>query len=157
MPRKPVFYSTISSGYGKRTIAEKESFHHGIDIVSNAVKPIVQAAYSGTIVKLGWSDSFGYRVWVKTNDFHAVYAHLEKINELLKEGAQIYEGDMVGIMGNTGTILYKGKLVINKPNKNGELEIQPTHGKHLHFELRKQPVVGSTSIRPVEIENLYKE
>lgn len=135
MPRKPVYGGYITSGYGKRILDKVEEFHPGIDIGSKSSRPIVQAAYSGTVVKSGFSETFGNRVWVKMDfGYHAVYAHLESINPLIKEGNRIFEGDMIGIMGNTG----KSK------------------GRHLHFELRKEPVVGSESIKPVQIIALYE-
>lgn len=131
----PVFNGRITSGYGNRILDGKKQFHGGIDIVQDSSKPIVIAAYPGTVIACGWSDTFGNRVWVEYNkNIFVVYAHLDSINPELKIGTKVFEKDFIGIMGNTGL----------------------SQGKHLHFELRTQPDMTGKSINPIEITNLIK-
>jgi murein DD-endopeptidase MepM/ murein hydrolase activator NlpD len=137
--KKPIIDGYIVSGFGFRMIKwfgkMINQFHPGLDISTKNSNPLVFAAYSGIIYQLGYSTSFGNRIWIKNDvGYYAVYAHLKEINSNLVPGSKIKEGDYLGIMGNTGM----------------------SFGRHLHFELREAPYAGAKSIHPIEIENLYK-
>ncbi len=158
MATKPVKNGKISSAYGMRILAGRKEFHNGIDIISPDKNPPVFAAYSGIIHQVGWSKTFGNRVWVKCeNGLYAVYPHLMVINENIFPGQKILETDLIGIMGNTGLVLYKGQLIINQCDKNGKYPVPLPYGCHLHFELRESPVLGAKSICPTEIIKLYEK
>jgi murein DD-endopeptidase MepM/ murein hydrolase activator NlpD len=157
MPKFPVlkiYTPEITSGYGLRKIGNLTQFHPGIDIIAHGVDPKIQCAYSGTIEHLGWSETYGNRIWVKVGRFYHIYAHLKELNPELKEGNRIMEGDYIGIMGNTGLILHKGKLVTNKPDENGVLPIPLPYGQHLHYGIMEGVKIGSKSIEPFEIIHL---
>lgn len=156
MAKKPVLYGQISSGYGYRVLDGSKQFHPGIDIISPHEKAIVCAAYSGTLMVFGFSDSYGNRVWIKNDvGYFSIYGHMDSINHTLKDSQKIHEGDFLGIMGNTGLIYYKGKLVHNK-YENGSLIIPLPAAKHLHYGLMEGMEPGAKSIEPVELINLHK-
>lgn len=127
----------------------------GIDIGSIEKDPIdVFFSYDGIIYSLGWSGTFGNRIWIKLTSGlyignYNIYPHLASFNNTLKEGAKVKQGDLAGILGNTGVIMVNGSLVTNK----GQIK-SPT-GRHLHFEIRTKPDTTGISINPEEITKLY--
>lgn len=136
MATKPIENGIITSGYGYRILRGMKEFHPGIDIGvhGNPTDVKVVAAYSGIIVVMKYSDSFGNVVYVRRPDkMLCIYPHLSFFNPKLKLGDQINEGDYIGIMGNTGH----------------------SFGLHLHFEIRPYFKAGN-SIEPKEIIELYK-
>lgn len=115
--------------------------HGGYDIGSKTQPAYIVACCDCKIYAAGWSDSdktksFGLRIWLEPLDKELkkkypfiVYGHMEKINVL--SGKIIKEGDIVGIMGNTGA----------------------SKGVHLHAEARNLPSVKGKSIRILEFES----
>ena len=81
--------------------------HGGYDIVG-AKFPAYSLACCDSIVKVaGWSDSFGYRVWLEPIDKETkkrypffVYGHHRVLKVL--NGQRIKRGDIIGELGNTG-------------------------------------------------------
>jgi len=133
MAQRPVKDGYITSEYGMRILNGKSEFHPGLDIGSKSDEPIIYCALSGKIVVSGLSQSFGYRVWVKVNNFYVVYAHMKEINEQIKPGFFINEGNPIGIMGDTGL----------------------SFGRHLHYEHRTMPDLTGQHLNPEIIRNLY--
>jgi murein DD-endopeptidase MepM/ murein hydrolase activator NlpD len=102
---KPV-KGIISSVYNPR---EK---HFGIDIAAKP-KESVLATMKGTVVYVGFDANFGYVINIQhSNGFVSIYKH----NALLlkKEGDEVNSGDVIALVGNTGSL---------------------STGDHLHFEL----------------------
>ncbi|KWW27102.1 MAG: secreted protein, partial [bacterium P3] len=95
--------------------------HQGIDYYAPQGTP-VYAVKDGTIVDIGTQGDYGKTITLefKQDDgtmAYAFYAHLSAQN--VKVGQTVYEGDEIGLTGNTG----------NASNMKGEDE-------HLHFEYR---------------------
>jgi len=95
----------ISSYYGYRThpVRGEEHFHTGVDITGTASKNLY-AIQSGTIIlaQTGWNSGAG--TWLKIdhgNGYVSVYMHLSKL--MVKKGDKVEKGQVVGIMGRTGT------------------------------------------------------
>lgn len=135
VPVKPVADGKISSPYGvRRTLFGETRIHLGLDIVSPTPDAPIYAAFSGTVIKAGWNDNFGNRIWLKRDDgLFDVYAHLKIISSGVHEGAYIKQGQQIGIMGNTGR----------------------STGVHLHYETRTAPNLTGKSINPIEVAKLY--
>jgi murein DD-endopeptidase MepM/ murein hydrolase activator NlpD len=92
-------------------------FHSGLDISTSwfSSMPPIYACSGGRVVRAGW-DPTGYGIVVIVdhgNGFQTLYAHLSKLR--VSYGDYVKQGDIVGIMGNTGR----------------------STGPHLHFEVRK--------------------
>ena len=87
--------------------------HYGIDIAGN-VGYAVFAVDDGVVVYSGWNDwGYGYVIVIDHgNGWQSLYAHLNAMN--VGCGAGVYQGDIIGTVGNTGN----------------------SSGAHLHFELR---------------------
>jgi len=107
-----------SDGFGWRILNGKPNFHKGIDITGTAKKDIY-AIQSGKVfdASYGYNSGFGNVVMIDhENGYTSIYAHLSKI--LVKEGARVEKGELVGYMGNTG--LSFGTHLHLGVKKNGE-------------------------------------
>ena len=90
-----------------------ETNHYGIDIAGSLGNPIY-AADHGVVVYAGWNE-YGYGEMIVIDHgygWQTLYAHLSQINVVC--GQDIYQGDIIGLMGSTGN----------------------SSGPHLHFEMR---------------------
>ncbi len=79
--------------------------HYAIDIADTS-KPPVWAAGAGTITKAStgtWGGGYGNHIIIDHGDgLQTLYAHLDSVN--VYEGQWIGQGDVIGIMGNTGRV-----------------------------------------------------
>lgn len=99
----------ITDLYGTR-----HGHHKGIDIAGEFKTPI-HSVDKGVVTKSYYSGSYGHVVFIKhDNNLETVYAHLNKRN--VKEAQVVKQGDIIGLMGNTGD----------------------SSGVHLHFEIHKE-------------------
>ncbi len=91
-----------SDGFGWRILEGKPNFHKGIDITGTAKKDIY-AIQSGKVIQAskGWNGGYGNVVKIDHgNGYVSTYGHLSKI--LVKKGAKVDKGQLIGMMGNTG-------------------------------------------------------
>ncbi|MDD3861327.1 MAG: M23 family metallopeptidase [Candidatus Gracilibacteria bacterium] len=79
--------------------------HYAIDIADRS-RPPVWAAGSGTIEKASsgtWGGGYGNHIIINHGDgMKTLYAHLDSLN--VYEGQAVNQGDVIGIMGNTGRV-----------------------------------------------------
>jgi murein DD-endopeptidase MepM/ murein hydrolase activator NlpD len=134
---KPVLNGYITSDYFEKRPTQS-GIHGGYDIGSKKHPCYVRAICDCEVYTAGWSDSFGFRVWVRPTDKelrekypYIVYAHLEKISTNLPRTLQA--GQIIGIMGNTGK----------------------SNGVHLHIEARTSIPDPSSHVNIVELPELY--
>lgn len=86
--------------------------HFGIDIVADRNETI-KATLDGTVIFASWTLATGYTIGIQhSNNLFSVYKHNSAL--LKEEGAFVKAGEVVGIVGDTGTL---------------------STGMHLHFEL----------------------
>lgn len=93
--------------------------HLGIDIAASTNQSVV-AVLDGTVLLSSYTAETGYVIMLQHNqEFVSVYKHCSGL--LKREGDQVKGGEVVALVGNTGTL---------------------TTGPHLHFELwhRGKPV-----------------
>lgn len=80
--------------------------HYGIDIMSKENIPgqiEVLSMTDGIIENIGWNQTGGYRVGVRSpGGAYFYYAHLDSYAESLKKGDTVYAGEKIGMMGDTG-------------------------------------------------------
>lgn len=80
--------------------------HYGIDIMARENSPgkiEVVSMTDGVVENIGWNQTGGYRVGVRTpGGAYFYYAHLDSYPEHLKKGDKIYAGERIGMMGDTG-------------------------------------------------------
>lgn len=92
--------------------------HHGVDFAQAGTHEIVAVA-DGVVTRSYVSPSYGEVVFIAHNingqKWESVYAHLRQGSRRVRVEAKVKQGQVIGIMGNTGD----------------------SSGQHLHFELHK--------------------
>jgi murein DD-endopeptidase MepM/ murein hydrolase activator NlpD len=123
----PIHFPTngrITSPFGQRW----GRLHKGLDI-SNNTGTKIYAAGSGVVLESRYSYSYGHSVLIEhKNGFKTRYAHLSK--RLVKQGDEVSQADLIGLMGNTGT----------------------SYGSHLHYEI----YLYGKAIDPLKIAEYLK-
>lgn len=111
----PVAPVVVTSPYGDRVhpLSSERQFHAGVDLGAEAAQP-VYAAERGVVAFAGWKGGYGNAIDLQ-HDAHLAtrYAHLQ--TALVRPGALVKRGDLLGLAGRTGDAT----------------------GVHLHFELRE--------------------
>jgi len=116
----------LSSGFGYRIhpIYKTKKLHSGVDL-SAPIGTKVYVTGDGVIDKANFGRGYGKRIIVDHGyNYKTQYAHLSKI--LVRPGQRVKRGDVIGLVGNTGT----------------------STGPHLHYEVIK-------STHPVNPINYY--
>jgi murein DD-endopeptidase MepM/ murein hydrolase activator NlpD len=120
------FTPRITSGFNYRRmhpILGRERSHLATDYGAAAGSPVVAIA-NGTVTFAGWSDSYGNLVRIRhAGGLSSGYAHLSRIAAGVRAGQPIGQGELVGLVGQTGLAT----------------------GPHLHFEMAQ----NGTPINPV--------
>ena len=100
LPVKDASPRSIGSAYGDPRDAGRRD-HHGIDIFAKRGTPVIAAA-GGIVTRVGTNGLGGKVVWI-SRPFHGeshYYAHLD--DQLVTVGTRVEEGDVIGLVGNTG-------------------------------------------------------
>jgi murein DD-endopeptidase MepM/ murein hydrolase activator NlpD len=120
------FTPRVSSGFAYRRmhpILGHERAHLATDYAAPAGSPVVAVA-NGTVIFAGWSGGYGNLVRIKhASGLTSGYAHLSHIASGIRPGHAMKQGELVGLVGQTGLAT----------------------GPHLHFEMAK----NGTPINPV--------
>ena len=117
--------------------------HTGVDFFPNATsseKLSVYAIDDGKIAKIqlnnGNDHGLGNTVIIEHQKIYSLYAHLASIETLFKEGDIIKKGEIIGEVGNSGY----GCQNYWRIGEDG-CESQAPRDIHLHFEIKKAPVL----------------
>ena len=120
------FTPRISSGFTHRRmhpILGKERAHLAADYAVAAGSPVVAVA-NGTVTFAGWDGGYGNLVRIKhASGLTSGYAHLSRIVSDIRAGRTIKQGELIGLVGQTGLAT----------------------GPHLHFMMAK----NGTPLNPV--------
>jgi murein DD-endopeptidase MepM/ murein hydrolase activator NlpD len=120
------FTPRITSSFNYRRmhpILGRERAHLATDYGAPSGSPVVAIA-KGTVTFAGWNDSYGNLVRIRhAGGLSSGYAHLSRIAGGVRAGSPIGQGDLVGLVGQTGLAT----------------------GPHLHFEMSQ----NGTPINPV--------
>ena len=99
------FNPRISSGFSRRRMHPILGFarsHLATDYAVPAGSPVVAVA-NGTVTFAGWDEGYGNLVQVKhASGLTSGYAHLSSIAPGVRSGAVIKQGELVGLVGQTG-------------------------------------------------------
>ncbi|MFN3550557.1 MAG: M23 family metallopeptidase [Endomicrobiia bacterium] len=126
-------YGYIVSPFGKRMhpLYKIEHFHTGIDISNNIGTP-VRATADGIVIFVGWQEGYGKVILIEHEfGYTTVYGHLSVFK--VKKGQKVLRGEIIGLMGNTGTVT----------------------GPHLHYEIWKDGKLQNP-IKYVNIEDFFR-
>jgi murein DD-endopeptidase MepM/ murein hydrolase activator NlpD len=120
------FTPRISSGFTYRRmhpILGTERAHLATDYAAPTGSPVVAVA-NGTVISAGWDSGYGNLVRLKhSSGLTSGYAHLSRIEPGIRSGAGVKQGQLLGLVGQTGLAT----------------------GPHLHFMMNK----NGTAINPV--------
>ena len=99
-PVKSSARPTVQSYFGDGRDANSRK-HEGIDIFAPFRTPVVAVA-EGIVQRVNENNLGGKVVWMRPSgkDYTLYYAHLDE--QLAEEGQQVFPGDTLGLMGNTG-------------------------------------------------------
>jgi murein DD-endopeptidase MepM/ murein hydrolase activator NlpD len=117
------FTPRVTSAFTTRRmhpILGTERSHLATDYGAPSGSPVVAVA-NGTVTFAGWSGGYGNLVRIKhASGLTSGYAHLSKIAQGIRPGHSVKQGELVGLVGQTGLAT----------------------GPHLHFEMAKngQPI-----------------
>lgn len=102
---------TSPFGYRIAPLSIASEFHTGLDIANEPGTPI-RATADGVVRYSGWANGYGLSMVLDHGfSFSTLYGHLSEL--LVKEGAQVRRGQLIGRVGSTGT----------------------STGPHLHYEV----------------------
>jgi murein DD-endopeptidase MepM/ murein hydrolase activator NlpD len=120
------FTPRVTSSFNYRRmhpILGRERAHLATDYGAPAGSPVVAIA-NGTVTFAGWNDSYGNLVRIKhAGGLSTGYAHLSRIAPGVRAGSLIQQGELIGLVGQTGLAT----------------------GPHLHFEMAQ----NGSPINPV--------
>jgi murein DD-endopeptidase MepM/ murein hydrolase activator NlpD len=92
--------------------------HRGVDYRAAYGTPVISVS-AGTVVEAGWAGGAGRRVAVRhASGYISAYFHLSAISAGIRPGVKVSQGQVVGRVGNSGTVT----------------------GTHLHYELKKNGI-----------------
>lgn len=108
--------------------------HDGIDWLAPMGAP-VYASHDGFVSRAGEQTGgagYGQRIYIRSKDgaTETIYAHLA--GQLVRFGASVRAGDLIGWIGRTGNVGLKSEI--------------PTH---LHFEVRIGHAPGKHTVDPI--------
>ncbi|HON52975.1 MAG TPA: M23 family metallopeptidase [Bacteroidales bacterium] len=112
---QPLRNNKFSSGFGYRIhpVYKTYRMHTGIDLTAPTGTKIY-ATGDGIVREAEYSHGYGKMVLIDHGfSFQTVYGHMSKI--LVRPGQKVSRGDIIGMVGNTGT----------------------STGSHLHYEVRR--------------------
>lgn len=115
---QPLRNGKFVSGFGFRMhpIYKTVRMHTGIDLTAPTGTKIY-ATGDGTVQNADFERGYGKQVVINHGyNFSTVYGHMDKI--LVHRGQKVKRGDLIGLVGNTGT----------------------STGSHLHYEVRRHNV-----------------
>ena len=99
------FNPRITSGFSrsrKHPILGFNRSHLATDYAAPEGSPVLAVA-NGTITFAGWNDGYGNLVQIRhVNGMTSGYAHLSRIAQGVRAGQPIKQGDLVGLVGQTG-------------------------------------------------------
>lgn len=116
--RTPIAHARVSSHFNPGRFhpkLHKIRAHKGTDFAARTGTPIM-ATGNGIITSIGRKGGYGRVIEIKHREgYSTVYAHMSRYNKKLKRGSKVYQGDIIGYVGQSGLAT----------------------GPHLHYEFRK--------------------
>ena len=94
--------ASFGGSYGAPRSDVPGKWHHGDDIFASLGAPVVAVA-GGTVDKIGWNRTGGWRLWLNDaagNGFY--YAHLSAYAPAVLHSSHVKAGQVLGFIGDTG-------------------------------------------------------
>jgi len=116
--RTPIAHARISSHFNPGRFhpkLHKIRAHKGTDFAARTGTPIM-ATGNGTIVSVGRKGGYGRTIIIRHREgYTTTYAHMSRYKKGIRAGKKVYQGDIIGYVGQSGLAT----------------------GPHLHYEFRK--------------------
>ena len=81
----------------------KRELHSGIDIAGTGYGSNIYATNNGTIMKVAYSDDYGYHVVINHNNgYYTLYAHMSRFASTSVVGTTVARGQIIGYVGTSG-------------------------------------------------------
>jgi murein DD-endopeptidase MepM/ murein hydrolase activator NlpD len=127
----PVNNSTLTSGFGKRTINGVVGNHGGVDLGVPTGTPVYSPA-NGVVVsaKNSAPNPCGGFVKIKHDKYETKYCHLIRF-DVVKQGDKVVKGQIIGYTGGGSNDPFKGN----------------SYGPHLHYEV----LVNGKNVNPTSV------
>jgi murein DD-endopeptidase MepM/ murein hydrolase activator NlpD len=127
----PVNNSTLTSGFGKRTINGVVGNHGGVDLGVPTGTPVYSPA-NGVVVsaKNSAPNPCGGFVQIKHDKYETKYCHLIRF-DVVKQGDQVVKGQIIGYTGGGLKDPFRGN----------------SYGPHLHYEV----LVNGKNVNPTSV------
>ncbi|HFC92792.1 MAG TPA: peptidase M23 [Leucothrix mucor] len=139
--RTPVAHARVSSHFNPgrfHPVLHKMRSHKGTDFAARRGTPIM-ATGNGTVKFIGRKGGYGRLITLTHREgYETRYGHMSKYKSNLKQGAKVYQGDIIGYVGSSGLAT----------------------GPHCHYEFRKNGIAAnpmtvklpnSMSLTPTEL------
>ncbi len=122
--RTPIAHARVSSHFNPgrfHPVLHKMRSHKGTDFAAKRGTPIM-ATGNGTVKFIGRKGGYG-RLIVLTHreGYETRYGHMSRFKSDLKQGAKVYQGDIIGYVGSSGLAT----------------------GPHCHYEFRKNGIAAN--------------
>ena len=116
--RTPIAHARVSSHFNPgryHPVLHRIKKHEGTDFAARIGTPIM-ATGNGIVTFIGRKGGYGRVIKIKHREgYSTVYAHMSRYNKKIKRGSKVYQGDIIGYVGQSGLAT----------------------GPHLHYEFRK--------------------
>jgi murein DD-endopeptidase MepM/ murein hydrolase activator NlpD len=103
--RSPLEFSRVSSGFSnarQHPVFGDWRAHRGVDFPAPHGTPIL-ATCEGVVEFAGQQNGYGNVIEIKHyNQFSTVYAHMSGFASVIRKGAQVRQGQVIGYVGSTG-------------------------------------------------------
>ncbi|MBA3012260.1 MAG: M23 family metallopeptidase [Proteobacteria bacterium] len=120
--KAPLNFSRISSNFSKRRfhpILKEYRAHKGVDYAAPKNTPIKSVA-DGIIVSIGYNNTMGKNITIRHfNGYETRYYHMNKYAGGMKKNIKVFQGDVIGFVGNTG--LATGDHLCFRMSKQGKV------------------------------------
>jgi len=141
--RTPIAHARVSSHFNPgrfHPVLHRIKAHKGTDFAARTGTPIM-ATGNGIIKSIGRKGGFGRAIVIQHREgYTTLYAHMSRFNNKLKAGSKVYQGDIIGYVGQSGL----------------------ASGPHLHYEFKlagkaidpmKAPLPNSMSLSSRELRD----
>jgi hypothetical protein len=129
---KSVFADEMNTSFGPRINYSKWDFHDGMDLPASVGTP-VYAVRDGVVYRAGDGGTDGYRsrhVVLEVSDpvdgtLYVPYIHLNSIDLLITPGAFVFQGQIIGTVGDDGASYSHLHIEFRKGKPNQEYSVHP--------------------------------
>ena len=116
--RTPIAHARVSSHFNPgryHPVLHRIKKHEGTDFAARTGTPIM-ATGNGTVISVGRKGGYGRVVVIRHREGYTTkYAHMSRFKKGIRAGQKVYQGDVIGYVGQSGLAT----------------------GPHLHYEFRK--------------------